>query len=260
MLRMKCADGINPYTYLLKFKVDGQTRYYYGVRYGNVRLGRKISEDLFVHYFTSSKSVRALLEMGIKPFEMIVHRRFNDRNQACQFEVQFLQRIKAASRPDFINQIDKFDNSLVYSGQGIGRVVSLEVRKKISIGSGKWQADPEYRKQRKAKMKAMWQDPAFVSKMKKKNDEFWYSEKGREYVRTRRPATLGQTHTKKTRARMSQTHKELAKSIDFRERASHRKRFECPICNKPSLDGGNFNRHMIGQHDWTSDQCKSFKS
>jgi len=42
--------------------------------------------------------------------------------------------------------------------------------------------------------------------------------------------------------------------------ASQRIKFMCPVCNKTNLDGGNFNQHMRGNHNWNSEQCQSFKA
>lgn len=42
--------------------------------------------------------------------------------------------------------------------------------------------------------------------------------------------------------------------------AKNRKKYECPICKKNNLDGGNLNQHMKTRHLWTSEKCNEFKN
>ncbi len=248
------VDTVCAYTYLLKFVVNGVPRYYYGVRYGNVKLGRTPTQDLFKEYFTSSKSVGNLLAMGVFPVEATVHRTFARSKDACEFEVAFLTRVNAAKRTDFINQVNRFDNSLPCNA---GRVMSAQARINIGIASKFNQSSAEYRQRKSDAMKAKWSDPEFNEYMRKLNDTYWNSAEGRAH---KSPGMSGLSHDAGTRALMSESAKAACKKIDCKARALKRKRYRCPECGKGELDGGNFNSHMIGRHWWVKESCVAFKA
>jgi hypothetical protein len=258
MLIQKTSDEILPYTYLLKFNVDGYIKYYYGVRYGNVKLGLPPSKDLFVKYFTSSKSVKNLLEGDVFPFEVIIHKTFETSKDACEFEVKFLNRLNAKDRQDFMNLTNNFDNSLPYTNKG--RVVSNETKTKISLSSSKLQSSEEYKEFRRNLMLEKWKSPEYLQKMKEKNDKFWNSDKGKEILEKTKKNWIGKKHKNKTKLKMSLSAIECCSKIDCRKRAMNRPRYVCPICNKENLDGGNFNSHMLSKHEWDKTKCSIFKS
>lgn len=59
------------YVYLVKNKITNQ--FYYGSRSGNVRAKRQPANDLWIHYFTSSKLIKKMiLEYGIDLFEITI--------------------------------------------------------------------------------------------------------------------------------------------------------------------------------------------
>lgn len=256
----KSNNSISAYTYLLKFNVGHETKYYYGVRYGNVRLGLKPSDDLFKKYFTSSKSVKNLIQQNILPSEIIIHKVFENYQDACKFEVDFLTRIGARNRKDFINLVSHFDNSLPYSHSNNGRVLSTDTKIKIGKASSEWQSSEEYKEYRSDQMKKKWSDPEYKKYMLEKNNNFWKGEVGQNHIKTRRPATLGHKHTEETKSQMSESAKIACRKIDCKERASKRKRYTCPICDKSNLDGGNFNSHMMSRHEWDKEACTYFKN
>ena len=60
-----------PYTYLITNKITNQ--FYYGSRFRNNNLQRNPSDDLWIHYFTSSVLVKALInEHGADSFSTVV--------------------------------------------------------------------------------------------------------------------------------------------------------------------------------------------
>ena len=48
------------YTYFVRNKNTNQ--FYYGSRYHNIKLNRHPTEDFWIHYFTSSKNIKKLIE------------------------------------------------------------------------------------------------------------------------------------------------------------------------------------------------------
>jgi hypothetical protein len=258
MIKQKTTDEILPYTYLLKFNIDGVVKYYYGVRYGNVRLDIPPSKDLFIKYFTSSKSVKNLLERNIYPFEIIIHKTFKTSEDACLYEVNFLNRINAKDRFDFLNLTNDFNNSLPYSNRG--RILSNETKEKISTSSSKSQSNEEYREFRKNLMLNKWNSPEFIEKMNKANNSFWNSGSGKIIKDKNSKNWIGKTHTEETKLKMSESAIESCSKIDCKKRAMNRKRYTCPICDKENLDGGNFNSHMSSRHGWEKTECVIFKS
>ena len=258
MIIQKTSDEILPYTYLLKFNVNGFIKYYYGVRYGNVRLNLKPSEDLFLKYFTSSTSVKNLIEMNIMPFEIIIHKTFETSKEACLFEIKFLTRINAKNRKDFLNQTNIFDNSLPYSNRG--RIISEKTRKKISLASSNLQNTDEYKEFRRNLMLEKWSSPEYVQKMKEKNKIFWNSDEGKKQLEKTKKNWIGKKHKNETKQKMSLSAIKSCSKIDCTKRAMNRPRYVCPICDKKNLDGGNFNSHMLSKHEWNKDECFIFKS
>lgn len=258
MLKIKSTDKIAPYTYLLKFLVDGKVKYYYGVRYGNVRRKLKPSTDLFVEYFTSSTSVHNLLQQNCMPFEIIVHKIFENEDQACAYEVKFLKRVNAKDRHDFLNQADHFDNSLP---KNRGRVHSLEHRQRLSQISKELQAGEDYKAAKRQHMKKLWSTPEYKEKMKQHLDAFWQSEEGKRIIHNRRlnPTFKNKKHSPETKQLMSQRAKQIGQDKDFCKRRGVKTLYSCPICNAPKLNGGNLNRHMKKYHGWSKDATETFK-
>lgn len=256
MLINKTNDEILPYTYLIKFKIGTSIRYYYGVRYGNVRLNIQPSNDLFKKYFTSSNSVKNLINDNVFPYEIIIHKTFINSKEACEYEVKFLTKLNAKDRKDFLNQANKFDNSLPYNN---GRVVSKETKQKISEASSLFQSTPEYKEYRRKLMTNKWANPDYVDKMKESYYKFIGSDKQKEAIENMRLGHIGKLHTNETKQKMSKIAIEYCSNIDCHERAMNRKRYKCHLCDKSNLDGGNFNSHMISKHNWEKDDCVKHK-
>lgn len=254
----KTKNEILPYTYLLKFIIENQIVYYYGVRCGNVIKNINPSDDIFETYFTSSKYVKELLKDNIFPFEIIIHKTFSTHKEASYFEVEFLKKLRVRERNDFLNQTDRFNNCLPNNK---GRKLSTERKQQISIKSIQIQSDPIYREKRSEIMKKKWEDPKFIEFMKEKNDNFWKSENETllQFKKKRSEYQKGKTHTQETKIKMSLIHKEICSKIDCKARAAKRKRFDCPICDMKNLDGANFNNHMRVSHQWTKELSQNFK-
>lgn len=255
--RKNNSDLSVPYTYMLYFNLDGVIHFYYGVRYGNVRLSLSPEQDLFKKYFTSSKCVKALLEKGILPYKIVIHKTFTSHIDACKYEVNFLTRLNAKKRKDFLNLTTTFDNSLP---NNLGRVMSDENKKKISKGLKKAQSSEEYRKNRSELLKKKWSDPEFRNKMNARNAEYRESGKSKEAGAKSGNSRIGLKYSEEVKSKRSEALKRACEKIDMKSRAINRKRYVCPICNLSNLDGGNFNSHVISKHEWTKAQSSIFKS
>lgn len=76
------------YTYFIKNKITNQ--FYYGSRYKNVSLKRSSRDDLWIHYFTSSKEVKRLIDQyGKDSFETIIIFE-SDISEKCYWKEQNL--------------------------------------------------------------------------------------------------------------------------------------------------------------------------
>ena len=87
-----------PYTYLIGW--SNQRMYYYGVRFAH----NCSPEDLWVTYFTSSKSVRSYRDKHGDPDIIQIRKVFECSNQARAWEDKLLKRINASGREDFLNK------------------------------------------------------------------------------------------------------------------------------------------------------------
>jgi hypothetical protein len=91
------------YTYLLKFKPEN--KFYYGVRFKNVRLNRHPEDDFMIHYTTSSEQINNLIiEHGVDAFEWEIRKTFDTANQAIAWETKVLTRLMVKDRVDFLNK------------------------------------------------------------------------------------------------------------------------------------------------------------
>ena len=122
------------YTYLVKHRPSGKV--YYGVRIKN---DIDPIEDLFVKYFTSSKTIKELIAQdGIESFEWQVRREFDDELAAVTWEARVLQRCRVLEHQDrWLNKnaagrklLTKF-GAKVISNTHKGKPKSEEHREKI---------------------------------------------------------------------------------------------------------------------------------
>lgn len=255
----KSNNSISPYTYLIKFFHNDRLLMYYGVRYGNVKLGLSPSNDLFQTYFTSSKDVNNLIKLGVMPFEVIVHKTFSTVDEACQFEVDILTRLDAMHDERFLNHTNTFKNDRAYSNKN--RILSKETKDKIGKASREWQSSKEYKELRRISAKERWADPKFREYMNDRNSAFFESNKGQTFIKEHlNKIWEGRAHSEITKQKISDSAKRALQNVDMSKRALNRKRYICPICHKFNLDGGNFNRHMIKNHQWSKEECQIFKN
>lgn len=114
------AQSYLPYTYLI-----GWTQYnkwYYGVRWKNISEKRHPEDDLWHHYFTTSKKVPLARTILGEPDVIQIRRKFNSVKEAQDWEHKVLRRMKAAHRFEWLNQTD---NKAI--------PVTEEIRKKLSL-------------------------------------------------------------------------------------------------------------------------------
>lgn len=135
---------IEYYVYLVRNKITQE--FYYGSRYKNRDLGRLPKDDLWVHYFTSSKLVKLLIEdHGKESFEYVIIFQSNDYDECYWFEQDMIQ--KNISNPLCLNRsyIDrihgvKFSTAGIKSSQATKEKLSVsksnisdETRKRMSL-------------------------------------------------------------------------------------------------------------------------------
>ena len=89
-----------PYTYLIGWSV--QQKYYYGVRYA-VDCN---PADLWVKYFTSSPTVKAMRLIYGEPDVRQIRKIFIDKQSARLWETKVLRRMKVIRREEFLNKND----------------------------------------------------------------------------------------------------------------------------------------------------------
>lgn len=105
-----------------------------------------------------------------------------------------------------------------------------------------------------------WKDPDYKKYMKEKNDDFFKSDKGKEFIK-KLPNMTGFTHSEQSKKQMSESAKVACSKIDCKERVAHKIKYFCPLCNiEYSLNGGWFNLHMQKYHSWNKEECQLFKS
>lgn len=91
---------MKPYTYLIKHRPSGKV--YYGFRSANQV---DPEQDLWKHYFTSSRKVQQLIEeTGIDSFDVEIRKVFETKEQASNWEIRVLCRCKVLEDDRWINQ------------------------------------------------------------------------------------------------------------------------------------------------------------
>lgn len=105
MAQHKHYDQVFPYTYYVVHIDTGLQ--YYGVRWGNVAIDVAPINDLGTVYFTSAGKnrfhwFREEFKRDPSSFRYRVHKTFDTRDEALNYETQFISHI--LHRPDWINQ------------------------------------------------------------------------------------------------------------------------------------------------------------
>ena len=240
--KCKDIDEILAYTYLLKFAIDGKIKYYYGVRYGNVRVGISPIKDIWQVYFSSSKEVKILLEDGYLPFEVIIHKTFKDIKKAIAYEVQFLTKLNVSNREDFINKVSHWPCAQI----NLGRKASEERKLAMSKISSEAQSDPEYRKMRAKDAKERWADPEFRAANLIKIQEAINKREENRRKNNILHHSCGRKNTMEQRLKQSQP------------RGKYKKRgivkmCKCPECNK-ILGYSNIAKHLVKYHNYKTEE------
>ena len=89
-----------PYTYLIGW--SAQQKYYYGVRYSlNCN-----PTDLWVKYFTSSPTVKAMRLIYGEPDVLQIRKIFFNKQSARLWETKVLRRMKVIRKEEFLNKND----------------------------------------------------------------------------------------------------------------------------------------------------------
>jgi len=87
------------YTYLIKFKPTN--KFYYGVRFKNIKLNRTPEDDFMKHYTTSSEQINSLIQKhGLEAFEWEIRKTFDTPESAIIWETKVLTRAKVLKRQD----------------------------------------------------------------------------------------------------------------------------------------------------------------
>jgi len=94
-----------PFTYFIMWKSTNMK--YYGVRYAKKRGGVANPSQLWKTYFTSSKHVKEYRKIYGEPDIVLVHREFNNAEEARCFEEKYLIKTKAKYKQDWLNKNDK---------------------------------------------------------------------------------------------------------------------------------------------------------
>lgn len=140
------------YTYLLGW--TALDRWYYGYRGGN-----KVDPeaDLWKVYKSSSKHVKAFIKEHGEPDVIRIHKIFDDRFQARDFEWRFLKRVSAVKSERWINKHN--------SGQGFARrdVTTEEHRRKISEAKKGFKFTKESKQRMSESRKAFFQTDAGIA-------------------------------------------------------------------------------------------------
>ena len=91
-----------PFVYCITFLPTGKR--YYGSRYANNKKEVAHPSQLWSTYFTSSETIKALIEeYGVDSFTFEVRKTFKTRKETLSWETKFLTKIDAAKHPEWIN-------------------------------------------------------------------------------------------------------------------------------------------------------------
>jgi hypothetical protein len=179
-----------PYTYFVLHIPTGLK--YYGSKYG-----KDSTPDTFWKpggYFTSSLKVKKLLkEYGIDSFKAEVRKVFENPDQALNYEYRFLKKVRALDKSEWLNENlggEKFRNvgpasekalasqrkkkqtpegNAKRSASLIGRVISEDTKKRMSLSQLNRPSDREERRRDKIREKAIGREHNDNTKSKLSN-------------------------------------------------------------------------------------------
>lgn len=223
-----------PYTYFLMWKSTGMK--YYGCQHGKFAN----PENILTHkYKTSSHRVRQYWGQNGPPDIIVIHRIFANKSECLAFEHQYLKRVGAVKKKDWINLTDN-------------KAISTD-----TYSSDSWKKSHESRNNHIAN------DPEFKQKLATKFIENMHSEKASS-KRRQTFASIGHCKGENNpRFGIKVSGTDLAQKIsntrkaqkDLNQKNAERLnslKFTCEHCGKPGLSAGNYKR-------WHHLNCKSRK-
>lgn len=128
---------MKPYTYLIGWRhLD---TWYYGVRFAK----NCSPDDLWTKYKTSSHHVKEFAKQHGDPDVIRVHKLFDSKDDACEYEDRFLRRVKAHKNPRFLNQAIG-NQKFATHGNMLGKKHSAETNAKRVASYKRTINDPGY--------------------------------------------------------------------------------------------------------------------
>lgn len=196
--------SVKPYTYIIGWKSVGL--WYYGVRYANKAPAR---EDLWSKYFTSSKRVKECRQHNGEPDVIIVHREFAAKEDAIEFERNFLKAASVVESPFWLNAIIPEDGF-------VNKVCTDQTKRKISEMSvirEKFLHDKPKMKTEMKLLREQWK--------KESHAKYWNSARAIDHKEAISRVHTGKTVKETTRKKLSDKSKERESRI-----------LTCPHCGK----------------------------
>jgi hypothetical protein len=144
------------YTYFVCNKNTNQ--FYYGSRYHNIKLNRHPTEDLWIHYFTSSKNIKKLIEeYGKDSFEFKILLQDSNYMNCYWYEQNLIKNNINNSLCINRHYIDSTTSSKVFSTAGVP--CSDETKSKISAANTGKKQSLESNNKRSLKTKGVSRGP-----------------------------------------------------------------------------------------------------
>ena len=196
--------SVKPYTYIIGWKSAGL--WYYGVRYANKTPARG---DLWTKYFTSSKRVKECRQHNGEPDVIIIHREFATKEEAIEFERNFLKAAGVVESPFWLNAVIPDDGF-------VNKVCTDQTKRKISemaVIREKFLHDKPKMKSEMKLLREQWK--------KESHARYWHSAKAIDHKETISRVHTGKTVKETTRKKQSEKAKERESRI-----------LTCPHCGK----------------------------
>lgn len=156
-----------PYTYLIGWK--SLDTWYYGVRYAKAAN----PNELCVKYFTSSKYVKAFIQLHGLPDVVEIRKTFSDKKSAMLWENKVLRRLKVVESRRWLNQTYNMGPDFKVSKRN---TIPGMLAAKAKMTGKTWEElfgiekASQMRKRCQESGRAVWRDPALVARMKVRNN------------------------------------------------------------------------------------------
>lgn len=119
------VNSVAPYTYFMLWKKSNMK--YYGCQY---KKGASPIDVLTGKYRTSSKHVKLYWEQHGPPDVIVIHRMFHAPHDCRQFEHEYLKRVRATKKLDWLNKTDNIAIAAECGGSIQAAIASHRSRKK----------------------------------------------------------------------------------------------------------------------------------